>query len=312
MKEVFALIVTYNRVEYLKKLLDKILKINIKGLLIFDNNSSDNTNEELVKMGFANNKLENVLQRGIVNNKTILYYRNDKNTGGAGGFNKGFKLLESVEWDFLWVMDDDVIPDEKCLNNLLKYQTENVQITIPNRTTKEFHENICIRIDLKNPFKIFMKKKKIRSLNDDDVNVNVVDMAFEGPLFNRKIIKKVGLPDKDYFLQFDDTDYATRALKYTNIQLIKDAHLYKQIIPNKSKNRYMNWKDYYAYRNDIIYCRRYGKNIFVKYFTPIFLWFNLTCKAILKMKFKNFKIINKAFIDGYTLKTGKTVLPSKL
>ena len=312
MDDVFVLIVTYNRIEYLKKLLERILKLNIKGILILDNNSSDCTNEELVKMGIAQSDEKNVLQTTKINNITTIYYRNKENSGGAGGFCKGFKLLERFKWNFLWVMDDDVLPDEECLNNLIKYQTDDVQITIPNRTTEDFKERVCTSMNLKNPFKLFMKKKKIRDLNDEDVNVNVVDMAFEGPLFNRKIIEKVGLPDKDYFLQFDDTDYATRALKYTNIQLIKDAHLYKQIIPSKNKSKYMNWKDYYAFRNDIIYCRRYGKNIFVKFVTPIFLWCNLTCKGLLKLKFKNFKVINKAFIDGYTLKMGKTVVPGKL
>ena len=65
-----------------------------------------------------------------------------------------------------------------------------------------------------------MKKKTKRAIENEDENIRVVDMAFEGPLFNRKIIEKVGLPDKNYFLQFDDTDYATRACKYTNIELV--------------------------------------------------------------------------------------------
>ena len=73
----------------------------------------------------------------------------------------------------------------------------------------------------------------------------------------------------------------------------------------------MNWKDYYAYRNDILYCRKYGKNIFVKYVTPIFLWFDLSLRALYRRKFKNFKVINRAFRDGYISKTGRTVNPGE-
>ena len=310
--DVFVLIVTYNRINYLKTLLNQLLKMNIKGIFIMDNNSSDNTNKELINIGMANSDEKEIIQENTVNQKKIIYYRNKINTGGAGGFSKGFELVKNYNWKYLWIMDDDVLPDDDCLNELIKYQNEKVKITIPNRTTNGFNERACTSINLSNPFKLFMKKKKMRNIEDKDININVVDMAFEGPLINRELIEKVGLPNKDYFLQYDDTDYATRSSKYTQIQMIINAHLYKQIIVSKNNKKYMNWKDYYAYRNDILYCRKYGKNFGVKYITPVLLWFNLTIKAILKLKFKNIKVINKAFYDGYRGKTGKTVEPGDL
>ena len=158
-----------------------------------------------------------------------------------------------------------------------------------------------------------MHKKKI--LYNNEINeknyVDVVDMPFEGPLINCKLIDKIGLPDETYFIQFDDTDYATRAVKFTKIKFIKNATLHKQIIPTNDKKRQMNWKDYYAYRNDILYCRKYGENIFVKYLTPILLYVNLMGKAIIKRKEKNIKVISRAFYDGYTEKKGKTVEPGE-
>jgi GT2 family glycosyltransferase len=314
MKKIFILIVTFNRIEYLKKLLERLkyIKPIPQSILIVDNNSTDNTNAELVKLHYASNNNEDVIQENIVNNTKILYYRNSENSGGAGGFAKGFEILKKYDWDYLWIMDDDVLPDEKCLENLLKYQTEEVKITIPNRTTEGFLEQICTSINLKNPFKIFMHKKTICDINKVDKKIKVVDMAFEGPLMNREIVNLVGSPNEEYFLQYDDTDYATRAKQYTDIEWIKDAHLYKQIIPSKDNKKYMNWKDYYAYRNDIIYCRKYGRNCLVKNITPIFLWMNLSVKALLKMKFRNFKVINKAFIDGLKGNSGKTVKPGEL
>ena len=38
---------------------------------------------------------------------------------------------------------------------------------------------------------------------------------------------------KSILFNFDDTDYATRALNYTKIQLITASHLYKQINTRK-------------------------------------------------------------------------------
>lgn len=314
MKKIFILIVTYNRINYLKKLLERLkdIKPSPKAILIVDNNSTDNTNLELINLGYAKNENKEVIQENIIKDTKILYYKNGKNTGGAGGFAKGFEILKEYDWDYLWIMDDDVLPDYKCLENLLKFQTEEVKITIPNRTSDGFSEKVCTNIDLKNPFKIFMHKKKLCDARKVNEKIKVVDMAFEGPLIKRDIINEIGIPDERYFLQFDDTDYATRAKKYTDIEWIKSAHLYKQIIPSKNAKKYMNWKDYYAYRNDIIYCRKYGRNFWVKKITPIFLWINLSLRALVKLKFKNFKVINKAFWDGYKERTGKTINPGEL
>ena len=137
-------------------------------------------------------------------------------------------------------------------------------------------------------------------------------MAFEGPLINCKLINNIGLPDENYFIQFDDTDYATRASQYTKIKFIKNAILHKQIIPIRKNNKLMNWKEYYAYRNDILFCRKYGKNVLVKYMTPILVFIDLSLRAIIKRKWKNLKVLSKAFLDGYLGKKGKTINPGDL
>lgn len=311
MPKIMVLIVTYNRINYLKKLLEGLNKqtININKLCIVDNFSNDETNGELIKLGYAKSDKVDIIQELKRENTNILYYRNSQNTGGSGGFAKGFSIALKYEWDYLWIMDDDVLPANNCLEELLKFQTEKVGITIPNRTTDGYSESVCTNINLKNPFKFFMDKKTIRKINKEDINIDVVDITFEGPLISREVIEKVGLPDEKYFIQFDDTDYATRALNYTKIQLITASHLYKQIIPEKNKRRYMNWKDYYSFRNYIFFCKKYGQNAMVRNCTSIILWINLSLKALLKFKFKNFKIINKVFIDGIKGKSGKTIEP---
>ena len=310
--------VTFNRKEYLEKLLNSFnnqtKKIN--SVLIVDNHSNDGTDDFLYKNGYINEKVENKLLTNKKDKINYLYFRTKDNLGGAGGFNQAFKIVKKLDFDYIWVMDDDVLPEDDCLEKLLKYQTEDTMITIPNRTKSGYIDVITTNINLSNPFKVFMKKKTSIVATDIEKGIEVVDicdMPFEGPLMNMQLIKKVGLPDPKYFLQFDDTDYATRALEYTNIKFVVNAILEKQIILpiERDKNKLMNWKDYYAYRNDILYCRKYGKNIFVRNITPILLWGDLTLRAIYRRKFKNFKVINKAFKDGYRANIGRTVNPGE-
>ena len=315
-QRVGVVIVTYNRKEYLKKLIKSLYEqtYDVKNIFILDNHSNDGT-DEYIKNEFQISKVfEDKILEGISKeNMKIFYYRNSNNSGGAGGFNKAFELVNQMDlFEYIWVMDDDVIPEKECLECLIKFQSEDRMITIPNRTDENYVDQICTNINLTNPFKIFMKKKtvcKVNKINAEQECIDIVDMPFEGPLINMKLLRKVGLPDKDYFIQFDDTDFATRSIKHTKIGFIIKAKLHKQIISASNKKRMMNWKDYYAYRNDILFCRKYGKNIFVKYLTPIFLYGNLILRAIIKRKWKNIKVINKAFIDGYIGKKGKTVNP---
>ena len=90
--------------------------------------------------------------------------------------------------------------------------------------------------------------------------VEVVDMPFEGPLFTREIVEKTGVPDKNYIILYDDSDYARRALNYTKIRYIPSAMLHKAIIPVRDKKQCMTWKDYYSYRNSIHFIHLYGES----------------------------------------------------
>lgn len=317
MKEkICIVIVTFNRKKYLEKLLKNLIsqKDKISGIFIFDNNSSDGTENMLKEIHIIDSIEKNKVIFKNNNYIDYYYYKSSQNGGGAKGFHEGLKMVHNMnKFDYIWVMDDDVLPEQNCLEYLMKYQSDDTMITIPNRTDENFNDKVCVAIDKKNPFKIFMHKKKMlyREEIEKKEYIEVVDMPFEGPLINCKLIDKIGFPDETYFIQFDDTDYATRATKVTKIKFIKNATLHKQIIPQNNKKKQMNWKDYYAYRNDILFCRKYGENIFVKYLTPIFLYGNMIGKAIIKRKRKNIKVMSKAFYDGYTGKRGKTVEPGE-
>lgn len=313
-KKVCVVTVTYNRSEYLMNLLEHLYKqtYKINSIIVFDNFSNDNTKEEIVKSGFAASNEENILHKNIWNNIECYYYRSNINSGGAGGFHKAFDIASNLEVDYFWVMDDDVAPEVDCLEKLLKNIKGSVQICIPNRSCDKFKDVAIIEFDFSNPFKYFMKRKKYFIDYDKKEFVDVVDMPFEGPLISKKIVDTIGLPNKDFFIIYDDSDYARRALKYTKIRFIPSAKLKKMIIPIRDKDKLMNWKDYYAYRNSIAFDRIYGENVFVKYLSPILLWSDLLSRALYRRKYRNIKIINKAFLDGYSLKLGKTINPGEI
>lgn len=314
LKTVCAVVVTYNRCEYLLKLLYKLKcqSYNLNGILIFDNHSSDETEQKLINEGYCYKTKENNLSILKEDEMTYYYYRNSENSGGSGGFHDAMKIASSFGYDYLWCMDDDVCPDQYCLEKLMEHISEKVRICIPTRTDENYQDFAVTNVNMSNPFLYNIVSRKTMVYNNliKGNTIKVVDMPFEGPLISNELIKEIGLPKAEFFIIFDDSEYAARANKNTEILYCKDAILHKQIIPSSSfKNVLMNWKNYYGYRNQIWFDRCYGENKFVKVIRPRLLFIDIVLRALIKRKYSNINVIKKAYKDGMSGKLGKLVEP---
>lgn len=312
--KVCVLIVTYNRKDYLVKCIEALKNQTVKPstIIIYDNNSTDGTEKKLIESNIIKSVKNDEITENELDEIKILFYKSTKNLGGSAGFHYGIKIAVNQNCDYIWTMDDDVFPDKECLKNLLK-ELEDKRICIPNRTDENFIDNPIIKVNMSNPFKYKVRlRKKIINANTLKENaIKVVDMPFEGPIFEKKLVTEVGLPNKDLFIIFDDSEYAYRISQVTQIYFIKNAILHKQIIPNKDKNRLMNWKDYYGYRNQYWFDKKYGENFLVKYLRPLFNHVDLILRAIICRKFANIKVLNAAYYDGNHGLLGKRVEPGK-
>ena len=103
-----AVIVTYNRLELLKECIHAVLnqEKQLCDLVIVDNASTDGTND--------------YLQTISMDCERINCFRLDQNTGGAGGFYYGIRKGVEMGYEYIWIMDDDTIPDPECLYQLME------------------------------------------------------------------------------------------------------------------------------------------------------------------------------------------------
>ena len=107
MKEVVAIVVTYNRKEFLKKSIKALLeqeRAELCDILVVDNASTDGTRDEILE---------------LINSRKIIYANTGENLGGAGGFNYGVKEALKLGYKYMWLMDDDCIVYKDSLNELL-------------------------------------------------------------------------------------------------------------------------------------------------------------------------------------------------
>jgi GT2 family glycosyltransferase len=280
-KTVGSVLITFNRLELLKKILLAIKSQTVPPdeIFVINNSSSDGTLEWLNS------------QEGI----TII---TQPNTGSSGGQYTGFKAAYDKGYDLIWTMDDDVIPEPDCLEKLIGNFDDNT-IRTPLRFTNEqkVFFNDTLEFNLTNPFKGIWKS----IISDKDLNQEVipaVGITFEGPVIPRKVIEKIGLPMHNFFIFADDSEYFIRAAKIkANIVIVKSAKLNRQLpVPDLTKE--FSWKNYYIIRNIIAIDKMHG-NFAVKFIRP----FGYLIKWLFRAKtLSEIKTVFKSFFDGYFYK----------
>lgn len=315
--KVCGVIVTFNRSSLLLKTLEAVLtqSVPISQLVIVDNCSTDSTQDALENAGFVSHTVADgatqhlTLDSGV----DVICFRSAENLGGSYGFYKGLKIAHGLDNEFVWMMDDDVVPSKDCLEKLLACIDENACVCIPNRVGDGFVDTAKTDFDLKSLFKLKLDDKKslISADEIDETYLVVKDMPFEGPLMKTCLIDEAGLPNKDLFLIFDDTEYATRLSKITSIRFVVDAHLYRQLpmIPSNARN--LDWKDYYRFRNEFWFDHTYGLNWPVRELRPRLYMLGLLIKKSIKLQTDDLAVIKRAYKDGMSGNLGKTVDPGE-
>lgn len=245
-EKIAALVVTYNRKQLLLECIDALLKQTYEQLdiWIIDNASTDGTKGELQQ---------------FIEQRKIVYHNTGQNLGGAGGFNFGIRLLAQQDYAHIWIMDDDTIPQNDALEQLV--------LTIDNLNGEfGFLASSVLCEDgtfckMNNPgiLRNTLLNQGYKNLRKGICQVEYA--SFVSILIPVKVVKEVGLPIKEFFIWKDDYEYTTRiSEKYTCYYSANSEVIHKiksnmmPNIANDSKERIDRY--FYEYRNGYYVVRR--------------------------------------------------------
>ena len=226
--KVYAFIVTYNRFEPLKRVVDCLRnqEYPIDKIIVVNNSSTDG----LTKPWLETQKDLKVITQA--------------NLGGAGGFYTGIKYCYDTGADWIWMMDDDVFPDPNCLKELMKYKS----ISHCLQVTRYYSDGVLV------PFPAWSMRPDYRNnlfFNENSVHLYVKcpnGICFEGTLLSKYLVEEVGCPDKDFFISGDDTIYGCIIAKTFCVPIqVKTAIAYRQRSSTDKDNR--TFYTYYSVRN---------------------------------------------------------------
>lgn len=125
-------------------------------------------------------------------------------------------------------------------------------------------------------------------------------IAFEGPLISRDVVDAVGNPKADFFIFYDDLEYALRAKKLGFKVYSSKRAKCTRLLVNNQKNDLASWKGYFMLRNFFHIHFFYGKNSAVK-FKPYVMAACLWGYSLLKLNITMAKTVLAAIRDAKTL-----------
>ncbi|NLC27621.1 MAG: glycosyltransferase [Campylobacteraceae bacterium] len=305
MKKICAVVVAYNRYELLKECLDALLNQSyFTDILIVDNASTDNTDKKI--------KID-----GYLYNKNIIYKKLETNTGGAGGFHFGVDYALRHHYDYVWLMDDDAEPELNALELLIqnlddsKYSAYAPQVLIGTKkesTLSTFgHRGV---FDYSNCLPAFQKPINLHEYDKKSAEIEMA--SFVGILIPITSVKKIGLPEKKFFIHHDDSEYSLRLVELGKILMINESKIYHKekrqeekyersfLWFKKNRVRFDRlWLKYFGLRNSVFIALKYGKGI-KKYYLSFKLYANLLKDILLydDRKIVRFVFATNSFFDG--------------
>lgn len=293
---IIALIVTFNRKNLLLECL-QALSLQTRQpskILIIDNASTDETIKELKNNGW-------------LESDNIQLIQLKENTGGAGGFSSGMKCAFDGGADYVWMMDDDAMPHPTALEELMKYATP-----------QHIYASLAIQ-DQQTSWEMTVKQGGgwLSTHNPNDIleKMEVRSLPFLGFLIHQKLVEKIGLPDKSFFIAADDTEYCLR-VKQVGSKLYlagkswiehPKAHSQEYKVLGKKIN-YVSlppWKRYYDTRNRIFIGKKHFGFKLYSQTLPSLLFRLLISMMNEKNKSQQLKAYCLGLYDGLTGKGGK-------
>lgn len=287
-REIGVVVVTFNRLNKLKYALEAFEKQTYfpSYLMVVDNASTDGTGEYLED--WKNEKSS--YEKYVITMKT--------NSGGSGGFYTGLKEGLNFDADWIWVSDDDAFPCQDALEQAHRYLTSNKE----NLTSLSA---ICGQVI--NHGKVDIAHRKIYGRKGIKITEQFVEeqeyqkpefecnaFTYVGTIMNKEKLIKAGLPNKDFFIWWDDLEHGLRMSRIGKIICVPAIKIHHDVDEGVD---FVNWKLYYGYRNMTATYRRHFPGICYWYFC-FKIWIKIIFNYLTGKRKEEINILADAFFDA--------------
>jgi GT2 family glycosyltransferase len=187
-------VVTWNRSELLAQSLSAVQGQTMPpdAIVVVDNASDDGT-RDLLSTRFPD----------------VEVIRATRNTGGAGGFAIGLRRVLTSPYDWVWLLDDDTVPEPTALRELLDAASlypAGRPVLLASRVLWTDGRNHPMNTPRPKPGARAGERQAAHAVGC----VPIRSASFVSVMVDAETVRQRGIPVADYFLWNDDFEFTTR------------------------------------------------------------------------------------------------------
>lgn len=286
--DIIVVLVTHNRPRLLRKALEALaIQTHPPTWIVVVDNASEPETRAVID------------QTAMV----IDVVRSEKNLGGAGGFALGMRRALAIGAEWMWLMDDDAIAEPNALEKLVAPIIElSGRIGVLCSCVMEFG---AIALQHRRSFNSLLGfERSIGQAAYRHKAVQVDTASFVGFMVSAQAVWAVGLPNADFFLAYDDTEYSLRLRRNGfDIWLAPDSVIvHERSASARMRSSAFGAKHYFNIRNRIVVKRMYAQAAWIGATLGAGFGFLLWMRA--PRTPSSWRILARAVVDGFSSRLG--------
>nr|WP_319392820.1 glycosyltransferase family 2 protein [uncultured Desulfobacter sp.] len=243
---VTTVIVNWNKKNDVLNLINSLVEIHYSNfqIVVVDNASTDGSADAIKKLPFPLTLIENT-----------------ENLGGTGGFNTGIRFsINSLEQDYIWLLDNDAEVTKETLQELVTAAEEDATIGVAGSCMLSPDDpDLLVEAGAFVDWETGTWKHNLRYRKWSEVSekkiVQVDYVAACSALVRSSIAKKLNGMDDRYFLHWDDIDFCLRIkdIGYKCVSVLSSK------VYHGAENGFNPQGIYYDFRNSLITASKHLK-----------------------------------------------------
>ena len=242
-----VVIVTYNRLEKLKKTLQCYERQTqpFRNMIVVNNHSTDGTTEFLAEWA----KLDAPFAKHVITT--------DENLGGSGGYYIGQKKAMELNPDWVFLADDDAYPSSDLIEQFIAFSSNHDVSSYSAICGTVYYIDGSINYKHRSTYSIKQHRlyNRQESVPGDYLQeyFKIDFLSYVGAFINSAALIRVGLVNPDYFIFYDDSEHSMRLRKYGELVCVPAIRIVHDEWPETAGNKAgtISWKDYYFIRNEM-------------------------------------------------------------